>query len=146
MPRKTSPATNRVTQHFVEPPRQQRLFTPQQANQTLPLVRRIVDDLRHEHAAAKKLHDELCTVPLMDRGQRRRIGRQLTRSVRKLELFVEEIRSIGADVVDYRTATVEFAARIDDRPVVLSWRPGEERVDHWRELTAEDQRLPLATV
>lgn len=145
MPRKTSTVAKRLTHYLAEHPQSRRLFTPQQANRTLPLVRRIIEDLRAEHTAAKQLHDELCTVPLMDRGQRKRIGRRLTRSVRKLETLVDEIRSIGADVVDYRTATVEFAALIDDRPVVLSWRPGEDHVDHWREPSAEDQRLPLTT-
>lgn len=121
-----------------EGPRGGRLFTPRQADRTLPLIRRIAGDLQREHAAAKALHDELCHVPLMDRAQRRHVGRQLTRSVRRMERLVEEVRAIGADVADYRTATVEFPAVREGRPVLLSWRPGDESVCHWR---TTDQRL-----
>ncbi|MEM6315596.1 MAG: DUF2203 family protein [Planctomycetota bacterium] len=146
--RRTDAPTHRMTVYFEQDdtPPTRRLFTPDQANRTLPLVRRIIADLREEHTAAKRLHDELCNVPLMDRGRRRQIGRRITRKVCRLERLVEEVRCIGADVADYRTATVEFAALIDDRPAVLSWRPGESRVQHWRDPSVtEDQRKPLTT-
>lgn len=98
-----------------------RLFTPAEADRTLPLVRRIVADIL-ERAGEMR---ELASAPQDPDAERRR--RELERG---LETCLRELRSIGCEYKDwgFDKGLVDFPARIDGRPVLLCWRSDEPRV------------------
>lgn len=47
---------------------------------------------------------------------------------------VERIEALGCVVKDLDQGLVDWYARKDGREVLLCWRLGEKRVDHWHEL------------
>jgi hypothetical protein len=133
--------------HLHAPPEQAaaKRFTVEQANRTLPLVRRILGDV-------------VAQYQLVERIQRRR--RILARSQRLEELaaaeaqgveaawrlsdLMRELASLGCQVRDYEQGCVDFPALRDGREVFLCWQLNEERIAYWHEKhTGENGRRPL---
>lgn len=103
----------------------ERLFTPQEANRTLPLVRRIVADVLSTGAALKRLPASGLTPGEIDEE-----GRRLTR---KLEDLLGEFEAIGCYFKDwnFEVGLVDFPAVIDGRKVLLCWRSDEPAITHF---------------
>ncbi len=126
----------------VRPSRPKRRFTLEQANRSLPLVRRVVGDIVKTHALAMKLQRDL------ERQQPGKNARpqqpqpphqaaaqaQLDGCMTRLEDFVDELSEIGCELKDYQTGLIDFVGRHDGRDVYLCWKLGEERITHWHEL------------
>lgn len=96
-------------------------FTPAQANRTLPLVKRIVNDLLEKGRELRSLAS----------GQR---DAEVATRVRELEAELRELASelerIGCSYKDwgFEAGLVDFPARIEGEDVLLCWRSDEERV------------------
>ena len=105
-----------------------RLFTPAQANRTLPLVRRIVADIL---ASGR----ELRTVAA-ERGSDNR--ERLETLGNEMRGWMEELRQIGCDYKDWSfdAGLVDFPAEIDGRPVLLCWRSDEARVEWYHDFVS----------
>jgi hypothetical protein len=116
-------------------------FTVEQANRTLPLVRRIVEDIVDQHRRWRETIVELDlvtqTVPLDDQAQR---AEELTRKARdlsrELEVYQRELRDLGIQLKDPRLGLIDFPSEIDGRTVLLCWRLGEPEVQFWHEANA----------
>jgi hypothetical protein len=116
-------------------------FTVEQANRTLPLVRRIVEDIVDQHRRWRETIVELDlvtqTVPLDDQAQR---AEELTRKARdlsrELEVYQRELRGLGIQLKDPRLGLIDFPSEIDGRTVLLCWRLGEPEVQFWHEANA----------
>lgn len=116
-----------------------RVFSPAEANQTLPLVRRIVTDILSHGAELRRLAQASPrTEAILDEMHERQ--HQLT------ELF-GELRSIGCDYKDwgFELGLVDFPGFLDGQPVCLCWRSDEPTVE-WYHLPsagyAGRQRIP----
>lgn len=111
-----------------------RRFTLQEANRTLPLVRRIVADIVKAHAHVAALRQRVRTLE----GGREltQAQQELDAAVEQLKDFVEELTSIGAELKDFETGLVDFVGRHDGRAVYLCWKLGEDEISHWHELDA----------
>jgi hypothetical protein len=99
-----------------------KLFTPAQANRTLPLVRRIVDDILSRGRELRRLaphHSEPAARERMEA-----LGGEI-------EALIDELRHIGCDYKDFAfdSGLVDFPGAIDERPVLLCWRSDEPRVE-----------------
>lgn len=98
-----------------------RTFTPAQANRTLPLVRRIVEDVLERGRELRKLAPRHS-----DAAARERL------SVVESELrdLVAELHRVGCDYKDFAfdKGLVDFPGEIDGRAVLLCWRSDEPRV------------------
>lgn len=96
------------------------LFTPEQANRTLPLVRRIVDDVLR---CGRELRD---IAEAGGAGGPDRVGVLRAR----LDEHLEELARIGCSYKGwgFELGLVDFPAEIDGRPVLLCWRSDEQRV------------------
>ena len=102
-----------------------RVFTPVQANRTLPLVRRIVADILEKG-------QELKSFPP---GKERALER--SNELRsELDELTNELRQIGCSYKDwgFHIGLVDFPARIEGRPVLLCWRSDEDRVGWFHSL------------
>lgn len=111
-----------------------RHFTLEEANRTLPLVRRIVADVVRTHERATHLHNQL-----EYRGkpqQRVEIEDALEKEVDRLNDLVDELRTIGCELKDYRMGLVDFIGKHEGREICLCWCLGEPQIDHWHELHA----------
>ncbi|HEX4130601.1 MAG TPA: DUF2203 domain-containing protein [Pirellulales bacterium] len=121
-----------------------RLFTVEQANAALPLVRAIVKDLAELYREVVERRQRLSSLT---GGRERKPGDvysqeveqiedELERDVRRLQEYVEELRQIGVEPKSGPDGLVDFPAMIDGRPVYLCWKLGEPEVLYWHDLEA----------
>jgi hypothetical protein len=112
-------------------------FTVEQANATLPLVRRIVEDIVAQH---RHWHEKLLEIDLVAASGRasdaelaERLAREAQAIAREIETFRRELVSLGIQLKDARLGLIDFASTMGDRPILLCWRLGEPEVQFWHE-------------
>ncbi len=126
-------------------------FTVDEANKTLPLVRRIVSDVvrdywrwqdkvrEFEEIAATRHADE----PNEDAD---RIEREAQQIARDIDGYLVEIRQLGVQMKGFDTGLVDFPSEREGKRVLLCWQLGEDSVQYWHD---EDEgfagRQPLAS-
>lgn len=124
-------------------------FTIEQANRTLPLVRRIVQDIVDHYARWQELVkslDVLAAGPSPDSIEIDRRQRDVQAAARAIEGFVRELNELGVEMKGFDIGLVDFPGDVDGRPVYLCWRLGEPSVAHWHERDAGFAgRRPLAS-
>ena len=117
-----------------------KLFTVESANRTLPLVRRIVDDLVQQYGVWQRRLAE-CEVAAAggaaQRDEAATLQRQVQALAAEIEGYVEELASLGAEAkAPLDAGLVDFPGEIDGRLVYLCWRMGEPSIQHWHEIDA----------
>lgn len=123
-------------------------FTVEEANRTLPLVRRIVQDIvaTYREAADRLLEiRELGPGEGADAERRRQLEIEVRELTQRIDGYIAEVEGIGAQFKGLEEGLVDFYARLDDRPVLLCWKLGEEQIEWWHEPEAGyagRQRLP----
>lgn len=120
-----------------------KLFTIEEANQRLPLVRAIVQDIVDLFADLQTRRDRLSDV-LRRRGEScpgRLYSEELEQTeddIRKdeerLAGFIGELNELGIEFKDPVQGLVDFPAEMDGRVVYLCWKLGEPEVRFWHEL------------
>jgi hypothetical protein len=132
------------TPKSVRPSRPRRRFTLEQANSTLPLVRRIVTDVVKTHTEAAKLQQQLERGPA---SEQQAVQTSLERAMHRLEDFVDELAEIGCELKDYQSGLIDFTGRHHGHDVCLCWKLGEDRVAYWHEIDAGFAgRKPVSTL
>ena len=106
------------------------------ATQMLPLVRRIVADLRVEWEAwraAVLRYDTVLAAPdaEMESPVARAARRDVKRHAAEVEATRQELVSLGASCRSPRSGRVEWLSVVDGIPARLLWVPGEESVTRW---------------
>ena len=116
-------------------------FTVDQANRTLPLVRKILEDVVAHHrrwretileldlAASTARADDPHTNPVD-------LERKALTLARELEGYTRELADLGIQLKDPRLGLVDFPSEVGGRPVLLCWRLGEPEVQFWHEVDA----------
>ena len=114
-----------------------KLFTLKEANDTLPLVSRIVKDIirlngdiQETHALAGELAAEGRSVKVEEAKDR------LHDLVHQVAELVDELREIGCLAKGPELGLVDFPARVGSRVVFLCWKYGEEEIRFWHEMDA----------
>ncbi|MBI3725873.1 DUF2203 domain-containing protein [bacterium] len=101
----------------------EKLFTPAEANRTLPLVRRIVTDILAKGKLLRETAspDEPETVERADR---------VNVLEAELEDLFHELAEVGCSFRDwsFEMGLVDFPGEIDGKPVLLCWRSDEPEV------------------
>ena len=118
-----------------------RLFTIEQANRMLPLVRRIVEDIVQDYARWREQVGVLEVVAAGRRGdsppdEAEKVEQDTQRLAADIERYVGELRELGVDFKGFDEGLVDFPAEIDGRRVYLCWKLGEDAVEHWHEVDA----------
>jgi hypothetical protein len=139
------------------------LFTVDQANRTLPLVRRIVEDIVREH---RRWQEKILELELVastaasavaagkaaaDTSDERvaALERDAMAIAREIDAFERELEELGIVLKDRRLGLIDFPGEIDRRRVWLCWRLGEPAVQYWHDLDAGyagRQPLPAAAL
>ena len=131
-----------------------RLFTPEEANAALPVVRPAVERLV---AARRRLSElELRLAPVRARvagnggglhsGPVSALQEEATDAANRLREALEELDTLGVQVKDPDSGLVDFPAQRGDREVLLCWLLGEDEVGYWHGLDegfAGRRPLPL---
>jgi hypothetical protein len=125
------------------------LFTVDQANRTLPLVRRIVEDVVREHRRwqEKILELELVastaaaaaggaerSAPSSSDERVAAIERDAMAIARDIDAFERELEELGIVLKDRRLGLIDFPGEMDGRKVWFCWRLGEPAVQYWHDL------------
>ena len=108
------------------------VFTIEEANKTLPLVRSIVEDVASRWGELVKVRDEYGnSSPEHDR------------IMRELAEFVQELKIIGCHLRDFESGLVEFPTLIDGKEACFSWQHGEDTIAFLTDPEDDQRRLPL---
>jgi hypothetical protein len=121
-----------------------KLFTVDQANATLPLVRRIVEDIVAQH---RIWHEKLLEIDLLnasgratDAEQGERLEHEAQAVAREIEAFRRELIALGIQLKDPRLGLIDFPSSTrlieqgdSERPILLCWRLGEPDVQFWHD-------------
>lgn len=121
-----------------------KLFTVEQANAALPLVRAIAADLASLSRDVIERRERLSLLLAgRERGVRDLYGEELAQVEEELEKdserlqeYVEELRELGVEPKNGPEGLVDFPAMMEGRPVYLCWKLGEPEVLHWHDLDA----------
>jgi hypothetical protein len=115
-------------------------FTVEQANATLPLVKRIVEDIVVQYRAWNEKLLEIDLVAASGRAADAELGDRLANEAqaiaRDIEGFRRELASLGIQLKDPSLGLIDFPSMMGDRPVLLCWRLGEPDVGFWHEVNA----------
>ena len=126
------------------------LFTVDHANRTLPLVRKIVDDVVREH---RRWQEAIVELDLLVSGVRSdrpdsratTLEREIQRIARDIDQFEHELETLGIQLKDRRIGLIDFPSEMDGRRVLLCWQLGEESVQFWHdEASGYAGRQPLS--
>jgi hypothetical protein len=115
------------------------LFTVEQANRTLPLVRKIVEDVVQQHRRWREAILELDLVASSlradDPGDRATaLERAVQALAREIDGYKRELEDLGIQLKDPRLGLVDFPSEMGGRTVLLCWRLGEPEVQYWHEV------------
>jgi hypothetical protein len=131
----------------------EKIFTVEEANRTLPLVSRIVEDLvlAHRMWEDKVREFELATVgarPERPDAIAELLQQEAQRLATDIEGYIAELNDLGVVCKGMDTGLVDFRGQIDGRDVFYCWKLGEPSIQFWHEVDAGfagRQRLhPLA--
>lgn len=129
-----------------------RHFTLDEANRTLPLVKRIVADITAEYGEWRELvrrYEVVAGGSKADEGESAeqiRLREAISRVARRVTSYVGELEQIGCVLKGFDDGVVDFPARLEGRDVLLCWKLGEPEVGHWHEVHAGFAgRQPIST-
>jgi len=119
-----------------------KFFTLSEANRTLPLVKRVVQDIaslypgwqdlvsRYELIAAKARPD------WGESPEQLGLKSQIDDVARKINACLVELEQVGCEFKGFEAGLVDFHGKLDDREILWCWKMGEDRITHWHELDA----------
>jgi hypothetical protein len=121
-----------------------KLFTIEQANAMLPLVKAITSDLA---TLAGEVTDRRRRLAMLTAGRELKAGdpyaeelaqieAELEKDIIRIQEFIAELRALGVEPKGAMEGLVDFPSLMDGRIVYLCWRLGEPEVLHWHELEA----------
>jgi hypothetical protein len=114
------------------------LFTVDQANRTLPLVRKIVEDVVREHRRWQEAVVELdligtTSVAGLPDPRMTAIEKRIQKSTREMDSFQAELETLGIQLKDRRIGLIDFPSELEGQPVLLCWQLGEPSVQFWHD-------------
>jgi hypothetical protein len=121
-----------------------RLFTAEEANAMLPLIRAIVGDLvslAGEVAERRQRLDHLSVGRNSDdkdpyAEELAQIESELEKDSQRLREYVKELDDLGVVLQGVMEGIVDFPALVDGRLAYLCWKYDEPEIVHWHELDA----------
>ena len=124
-----------LTPKPVSPSRSVKRFSLDEANRTLPLVRRICSDIVKTQQRVADLESAMADMSTKAAAQG--AGKtQIDHAMERFQAFVEELQSIGCQLKDHKTGLVDFLSRYQGRDICLCWKLGEDQIEYWHELNA----------
>lgn len=120
-----------------------KLFTVEQANAVLPLVRAIVTDLVQ---LSREVLDRRQRLALLTAGrgdssprdlyaeELEQVEEELEKDNERLQSYADELHELGVEPKSGPEGLVDFPSLMDGHIVYLCWKLGEPEVLHWHEL------------
>lgn len=121
-----------------------KLFTVEEANRTLPLVRRIAEDISSTYAQMLEKHQrfealmpsnpETANQDLQDTLVELRDA--IEKDQETILSYAKELDQIGVLLKGEADGLVDFPSLREGKIVFLCWKLGEPLVEHWHEIEA----------
>jgi hypothetical protein len=130
-----------------------KFFTLAEANRTLPLVKRVVQDIASLYPSWKDLvarYELIAAEARPDWGEspdQLGLKAQIDDVARKINACLVELEQVGCEFKGFEAGLVDFHGKLDDREILWCWKLGEDRITHWHDLDAGFQgRQPIPEV
>lgn len=108
-----------------------RHYTPDLANRSLPLVRRIATDVQ---TTAQRIQSGFKQLQSAEGEDRDRLEATLLTDRDHFEALMGELDQLGVELKDPMSGLLDFRAKRSGEEVYLCWRLGEAAVEHWHTL------------
>ena len=117
-----------------------KIFTLDEAERSLPLVRRILADLQAEYGTWR---EAVATFEAASAGphsesegsdELEALRSRVTAAALRINGYLEELEAIGCIFKGFEEGLVDFYALKEDRLVFLCWKLGEDHITHWHEV------------
>ena len=107
-----------------------KIFTAKEANQTLPLVRKIVEDILKTGRCVRDLAAQM--------GSKAEESPEMIKLSAQMEELFDELEAIGCSYKDwnFETGLVDFPGVIGGKEVCLCWRSDEKELQYYHEVDA----------
>jgi hypothetical protein len=106
-----------------------KLFTIEQANKMLPLIRSITANVMETWEEILKRRDEI-----KDIREQEELKEELNYLIDKVNRYIKEVEELGCFVEEFKRGIINFPSLFNGRRVLLSWYPQDERVGYFHEL------------
>ena len=119
-----------------------RHFTVDEANATLPYVRRIVEDIvadYHRWRDCIQRYEVLAGGATSQEGETEEqvaLREEVDQYAQRINHFINELSRVGCVFKGFEGGLVDFRSRLGDRDVQLCWKLGEPEVAFWHEVDA----------
>lgn len=124
-----------------------KFFTVEEANQMLPLVRVIVQDIVHLYREIHERRERLNRIrqvhgkakrdePTLYSEELQQIDEEIEKDIDRLKEYTEELQQLGVELKDAVAGLVDFRTLTDGREAYLCWKLGEDEIAYWHELDA----------
>jgi hypothetical protein len=130
-------------------------FSLAEANATLPLVSRVVDDIIGRYPVWRDLVARYELVAAQSRpewgesAEQVRLRTDIEAVAREISGYLAELEQIGCVFKGFDQGLVDFYGWLDGREVLWCWKVGEKRIEHWHDVDAGytgRQRVPEVLV
>jgi hypothetical protein len=118
-----------------------RLYTVEDAERTLPLVRRIVGDIvkmfgeREQQIVERQKLGPTPTPGSNNEERAFELENEIDNKATEIGRFNSELEAMGVELKDVRTGLIDFFSRYDGRVVYLCWKLDEgDTLAWWHEL------------
>ena len=112
-----------------------RYFTAEEANQVLPQVRSLINQILQARQKIIEARPDL--LPVLERsignGGSKKAGEVIV-DFKRLEDGVLALQDLGCVLKDLSTGLVDFPAIRDGREILLCWKHDEPQVMYWHDL------------
>jgi len=112
-----------------------RYFTLQEANETLDIIRPLIDEVQEIRQAILRNQPE--AWPAIEKSAGNGGNRALSNMVQdfeKLDALVHQIQDLDVLIKDINLGLLDFPALRDGREVYLCWQYGEGEIAFWHEV------------
>ena len=111
------------------------VFSVAMARRALPYVARLAADAAEAFRDAQESREALGTVAVIaDRRRRDDMCERRDKALSRLNSAIDDCNAVGAHLVDIPSGRVSLPGEIDEAPVCLLWRLGEDVGSAWADL------------
>lgn len=114
-----------------------KIFTIEEANELLPILRPKLEEIRKRYAINKAFLDsvKMAATAAEHGGGGVEGGTNYVKSLYKIGKITTEINELGVQIKDYSRGLIDFPSMRSGQIVLLCWQLGEtERIEWWHEM------------